>query len=165
MKNKKWLLGGIALALLNVIVFNVGYANRPIGASTAFPYVADVLTGFTSSEYFQKIATPGNWEVYFLFGALIGAFLSALISGTFRIFTVPERWKNVKGPETGKRFLWAFVGGFVLILGARMAGGCTSGHILSGGMQLSLSSLIFGGVAIASTIVTGKLFYRRAKND
>ena len=163
MKNKKWLLGGIALALLNVIVFNAGYSNRPIGASTAFPYLADLINGLKESVYFQKIQTPGNWEVYFLIGALIGAFLSALLSGTFRINAVPELWQELKGSATGKRFLWAFVGGFILIFGARLAGGCTSGHILSGGMQLSVSSLIFGGIVAISTIITGKIFYRRSK--
>ncbi|MEG1977728.1 MAG: YeeE/YedE thiosulfate transporter family protein, partial [Cetobacterium sp.] len=36
-----------------------------------------------------------------------------------------------------------FIGGVILLYGARMAGGCTSGHMMSGVMQLSLSSIIF----------------------
>jgi uncharacterized membrane protein YedE/YeeE len=42
-----------------------------------------------------------------------------------------------------------------------MAGGCTSGHILSGGMQLAFSSLVFAVVVLAALLVTGKLFYRK----
>jgi uncharacterized membrane protein YedE/YeeE len=53
------------------------------------------------------------------------------------------------------------VGGFYLIFGARLAGGCTSGHILSGGMQLALSSLLFAGVAIAAFLTMGYFFYRK----
>jgi hypothetical protein len=41
-----------------------------------------------------------------------------------------------------------------------MAGGCTSGHILSGGMQLSVSSLVFAVFVFAGLLLTGKYFYR-----
>jgi uncharacterized membrane protein YedE/YeeE len=41
-----------------------------------------------------------------------------------------------------------------------MAGGCTSGHILSGGMQMAVSSLVFGFFVFAAFLVTGKLFYK-----
>jgi uncharacterized membrane protein YedE/YeeE len=57
-KNKKrqWIVSGIALAILNLIVFSVYVTNRPIGASTAFPYFADLLTGFTNNTYFDTIS-------------------------------------------------------------------------------------------------------------
>lgn len=41
-----------------------------------------------------------------------------------------------------------------------MAGGCTSGHILSGGMQLAFSSLTFAVFVFIGLLLTGKLFYR-----
>jgi hypothetical protein len=44
-----------------------------------------------------------------------------------------------------------------------MAGGCTSGHILSGGMQLSLSSLIFAVFVFTGLLITGKLFYSKSR--
>jgi hypothetical protein len=57
------------------------------------------------------------------------------------------------------RIIWAFFGGFILIFGARMSGGCTSSRILSGGMQLAASSLIFAVFVFTGLLITGKLFY------
>jgi uncharacterized membrane protein YedE/YeeE len=44
-----------------------------------------------------------------------------------------------------------------------MAGGCTSGHVISGGMQLALSSLLFGAFVFAGLLITGKYFYKGSK--
>ncbi|NOY60768.1 MAG: YeeE/YedE family protein [Calditrichaeota bacterium] len=158
-----WLWAGILLGVLNVVVMNVHVANRPIGASTMFPYLGGLITHLKNAAYMQVIAKPGNWELYFLIGAFIGGLVSSLAFGDFKLKLVPSRWSKVKGENKGKRILWAAIGGFLLILGARLAGGCTSGHILSGGMQLSVSSLTFGVVVIISFLITGKLFYGRAK--
>jgi uncharacterized membrane protein YedE/YeeE len=61
--------------------------------------------------------------------------------------------------------VWSLTGGFVLIFGARMAGGCTSGLILSGGMQLATSGLVFAAFAFIAFILTGKLFYARSNRS
>jgi len=81
----------------------------------------------------MKIQKPGNWELIFLSGAFLAV----------------------------KRVVWSFIGGFLLITGARMAGGCTSGHILSGGMQLAASSLLFAVFVFAGLLITGKVFYKK----
>ncbi len=109
----------------------------------------------------RDIAVPGSWELYFLIGAFIGSFLSSVIWKDFRVNLVPERWRDVKGNSGGKRMFWALVGGFLLIFGARLAGGCTSGHILSGGMQLAASSLVFAVMTFIAFFLTGRLFYGR----
>jgi hypothetical protein len=41
-----------------------------------------------------------------------------------------------------------------------MAGGCTSGHVLSGGMQLAVSSLVFAIFVFAGLLLTGRFFYQ-----
>jgi uncharacterized membrane protein YedE/YeeE len=53
----------------------------------------------------------------------------------------------------------------MLIIGARLAGGCTSGHFLSGMSQLAISSMIFGAVVMITLVITGKLFYKSEAND
>ena len=163
MKRKplSWLWAGILLGILNVIAANVLMSHRLIGASTAYPYVSGLLIGLSDAPYMRKIAEPGSWEMYFLLGALVGAFLASVISKDFKVCLIPGRWQEVKGRSKAKRIFWAFTGGFLLLLGARLAGGCTSGHILSGGMQLATSSLVFGAVVIVSFLITGRLFYRR----
>ena len=159
-KNFRWLVAGIALAILNTIVFSKFGSDRPIGASTAYPYTADAIAGLTNNDYFMKIQKPGNWELIFLTGAFLAGLAGSLLSKTFKIRLIYENWEKYKGASTTKRAIWAFVGGFILIFGARMAGGCTSGHILSGGMQIAFSSLLFAAVVFGSLLLTGKLFYK-----
>ncbi len=164
MRPLHWVWAGILLGLLNVIIMNTWISNRPIGASTAFPFAGAMLAGLKDAVYTKLIAKPGLWELWFLLGALIGAFVSSRVAGDFKLRLVPDRWKEVKGSSAGKRIFWVAVGAFLLIFGARMAGGCTSGHILSGLMQLSASSLVFGVIVMVSFVITGKLFYRGDKS-
>ncbi len=167
-KRIPWWVGGIAMALLLVFTFSVFGANRPIGASTYVPYFAGILFDLDPQKYvyLKEIHNPGSWEGVFLLGVLVGAFINAVfITKTFRFTIVPDAWKRYKNDSAASRLFWSFVGGFFLIIGARMAGGCTSGHFLSGVTQTAFSSLIFGGVVMASLIVTGKLFYKKGGKD
>ncbi len=163
-KNMKWLAAGIALAVLNTIVFSKGVSDRPIGASTTYPYLADLLSGLTENSYFEKIQKPGNWELIFLGGALLSGLILSLIRKDFKIQLKHENWVKYKGNSTSSRIIWSLVGGFVLIFGARMAGGCTSGHVISGGMQLAVSSLVFAVFVFAGLLITGRIFYGKSKN-
>lgn len=156
----KWLYSGIGLAVLNAVVFLEVLTNRIIGASTAYPYVADVITATTNNNYFSKIQQPGQWEVLFLSGAFISGIVISLLRKEFKITLIHSNWEKYKGNSVAKRIIWSFIGGFILIFGARMAGGCTSGHILSGGMQLSVSSLVFAAFVFGGLLLTGKYFYK-----
>ena len=160
-KNKNWIFSGIALAVLSTIVFSSGVTNRPIGASTTFPYLADLMTGVTNNDYFNKIKTPGNWEMIFLLGAFMAGLVISLIKKDFKLTFIHDNWKKHKGNSSTNRAVWAFVGGFILIFGARMAGGCTSGHILSGGMQIAVSSLTFAVFVFIGLLLTGHFFYKK----
>ena len=159
-KGQEWLYAGLMLAGLEGIVFLKSMANRPIGASTAYPYGADALFGATGNDYFKRIATSGNWELWFLLGALLAGFAMALVKKEFKLVLIHDRWRQHKGARPATRVVWAFFGGFLLIFGARLAGGCTSGHILSGSIQLAYSSLVFGVVAFGVFLLVGRLFYR-----
>ncbi len=158
--DRKWLYAGIGLAVLNLLVFSTAGANRPIGASTSYPYTASMLSGLTSGDYFQAIRKPGHWELIFLGGAMLAGLVFSLAKKEFRFTLIHSRWQKYRGNSPVQRIVWAFIGGFILIFGARMAGGCTSGHILSGGMQIAISSLLFGIFVFAGLLLTGKVFYR-----
>lgn len=162
-KGKRWIFAGIALAILNTIVFSTALTDRPIGASTFFPYAADMLSGLTDNAYFAKIEMSGSWQLIFLGGAFLSALVISLVKKDFKFVLVHENWRKYKGDSKLKRVGWALVGGFTLIFGARMAGGCTSGHILSGGMQLAYSSLFFAVFTFAGLLLTGKFFYSPLK--
>jgi uncharacterized protein len=157
----KWLYSGIALAVLNAIVFLSFVTDRQIGASSAYPYVGDLIAGIKQNGYFLKIQQPGRWEVIFLTGAFLSGLVISVLRKEFKITIIHSNWDRYKGKSVPKRLIWAFIGGFILIFGARMAGGCTSGHVISGGMQLSLSSLVFAMFVFAGLLVTGRYFYRK----
>jgi uncharacterized membrane protein YedE/YeeE len=86
---------------------------------------------------------------------LFGALISALLSGDFALQMVPHRWAQAFGPDPWTRLAAALAGGVLLGFGARWAGGCTSGHGISGTLQLALSSWVaaicffLGGIAAA----------------
>ncbi len=87
-------------------------------------------------------------------GLLIGAWISAWLAGSYRVEHVPELWQSRFGSSKTLRYAGAFVGGVLVLFGARLAGGCTSGHGLSGGMQLAVSSWLFFAAFFASGIAT-----------
>ncbi len=163
-KKISWVTGGLLMALLVLFTFSVVGANRPIGASTYVPYFAGLIFGFDPAhyEYMAEIEKPGAWEGVMLIGAFLGGlFMSVFVTKTFRISFIPHLWKERKNQSVLSRLVWSFVAGFVMIVGARLAGGCTSGHFLSGASQIAVSGLIFGGIVMATVIVTGRLFYKR----
>ena len=158
--DRRWIVTGTVLAILNMVLMLDAVSGRPIGASTAYPYAADALTGTTDNAYFESITTPGVWEVWFLLGSLLAGALYAAMTKSFEVRLVHDRWREYRGESPQRRLLWAFIGGFALLFGARMAGGCTSGHILSGGMQLAKSGMVFAAFAFIAFLLTGKLFYK-----
>ena len=155
----KWVVSGIALAVLNAIIILQSVSDRPIGASTTYPYAIDSVFGLTNNDYFLKIQAPGHWELIFLAGAFVSGLLFSLIRKDFKFVLIHDNWKKYKGNSNTKRIVWAFAGGFLIIVGARMAGGCTSGHILSGGMKFALSSFVFAIFVFTGLLVTGRFFY------
>ncbi len=157
-----WWMGGILMALLLLFTFSIFGANRPLGASTYVPFVAGILFDMDPEKftYLKQIEAPGAWEGVMLMGALVGGFFTAVfITKTFRFSVVPTAWKKYKNRSVLSRLFWSFVSGFFMIIGARLAGGCTSGHFLSGMSQTAISSMIFGAVVLISLIITGQLFY------
>lgn len=83
---------------------------------------------------------PGHGNIVFATGVLAGAWGLAQVA--------PEL---VAGPIAEVSPALATIGGALMIIGSRMAGGCTSGHGISGISLLSTSSVI----TIASTFAAG----------
>ena len=73
---------------------------------------------------------------------------------------MPAMWAEKFGPSHAKRYASSFVGGMLLLFGARLAGGCTSGHMISGISQLALSSFLFGMATFGAAILMAKFLYR-----
>lgn len=161
--SKKWVYTGAGLAVLNGIMFMDITIGKPIGASSVFPYIGGMATGLTESDWFGKVTGSGSWQMIFLGGALLAGFLFSVIRKEFKLTLIHSRWAKYKGQSIPRRLVYAFLGGFLLLFGARMADGCTSGHVISGGMQMAFSSYLFALFTFAGLLVTGHFFYRKKK--
>jgi len=99
-----------------LIVFSVLFAGKYFGASTAFVRSAGMLEKIVSPDYVAKVAyfikkSPKiDWQWMFVVGILVGAFISSISSGSFKIQVTPSMWRNHFGNSICKRFLVAFVG-------------------------------------------------------
>ena len=163
-----WWAAGILMALLLLFTFATFGADRPLGASTYVPYLSGLVFNLDPEQYpyLKEVRDAGAWEGVMLLGALVGGFfMSVFVTKTFRISVIPSAWIKYKNSSVLSRMFWSFVSGFIMIIGARLAGGCTSGHFLSGVTQTAVSSLIFGGVVMATLLLTGRFFYKREAND
>jgi len=135
---------GAGIGVLVLISFVL--SNRPIGCSTAYVrgsgFVEKLFKGekVKDNEYYRKFIPRISWEVVLLIGVVLGALISAGLSGSLTLETVPELWKAGFGSSFPLRVAGAVLGGFLIGFGARMAGGCTSGHGISGTLQLAVSS-------------------------
>jgi len=162
-----WWAGGILMSLLFFFSFSEWGAGRPIGASTGMAYLSEVLFGLDADthEYTALIETSGAWEGVMLIGVFFGGlFMSLFVTKTFHISTIPTLWKARKNSSVPSRMVWSFIAGFLLVYGARLAGGCNAGHILSGGSQTAVSGMIFTVVALGTGMITGRFFYKRKKS-
>jgi len=159
---------GVGIGLLSWFAFAT--ADQPLGISTAFETTAAlaekaVVPGVEQSNgYFAAKAAEGKppkigWEWMLVLGVFIGAFISSQLSGDRSPETVPALWRWRFGDSAAKRLAVAFFAGAVMIFGARLAQGCTSGHGISGSLQLAASSWVFAAVFFAAATATAFALY------
>ncbi|MCX2713355.1 YeeE/YedE thiosulfate transporter family protein [Mycolicibacterium sp. J2] len=153
----------VAAGVAVLVVLSI-FLRQPFGQSTTYSWVVGELF-MPDFAYSRQVIAGIGWEPLSDLGVLVGAFISArFISGRFTRFrpVVPPSWRHRFGARRGNRAAAVFAGSFLTLFGARMAGGCTSGHTLSGGIQLSVSSWLFTVAMLAAMVVTARLVYRDA---
>lgn len=159
-----WWVGGILMTLIFYFTFSVWGANRPIGASTGMSYIANMLFNLSPQDYAYaaNIEESGAWEGVMLIGVFFGGlFMSIFVTKSFHISYIPTLWKERKNSSVKSRMVWSFIAGFLLVFGARLAGGCNAGHILYGGSQVAVSGIIFAVVALGTGMIVGRFFYKK----
>lgn len=181
-----WLRGGTALALAFLLAV---WMVKPIGVSTQF-VIADGIawdlvspslvvedpktkTGYNSSndylaksggKYAKNVANPVNYSFVFVLAMIFGAWLSRKTRGpqpSKADKVAPQVFRDRFGDRPMARYALAFAGGFLVLYGARLAGGCTSGHMMSGMMQTSVSGYLFAATTFATGIAAALTLYRR----
>ncbi len=155
---------GIGIGLLSWLSFLI--SGKPIAASTTFARIGGMIEGVMAGDkarqrpYYKKIKLQINWQWMLVMGIVIGAFLSAIISGDFQVGVwVPSLWASAFGDSALLRVLVAAAGGIILGFGARFAGGCTSGHGISGTLQLAVSSWISAIFFFVGGIITAHIIF------
>jgi len=177
-----WKTGGL---LLGLVFFAAVLLVKPIGVSTQFvifdAILGDIATpdlitktedGYTSSnaylaksggKYAKNAANPLNYSFVFVLAMMAGAFGSARLRGGVGADErkLPAIWYANYGDTPIKRYAVTFLGGFIVLYGARLAGGCTSGHMMSGMMQTAISGYIFAAGAFAAAIPVSIMMYKK----
>jgi hypothetical protein len=162
-KSPYWDIFPAAAALAGIIVFIFATFGPP-ASSSGF---VSTLKGFweavwpeyaAAKVHYRMIPGPGSWLMTFVVGMAIGG----LIAGhTFpaAVRDVPEIWERKFGPSRLKRYAVTFLGGFLILFSARLAGGCTLGLFISGTVQLAVSGLYFGALIFGAAMLTARLLY------
>ena len=151
---------GALLGVLSWLTFY--FSDKPIGASSFYATAAGMLGKLVARKHTEKLAyyksNPPvlDWEFAFVVAAVGGAFLAAFTGGELLREWLPPMWEARFGEGSiGLRAVVATLGGVLMAFGARLAGGCTSGHGISGTLQLSVGSWVavlcffVGGIAVA----------------
>ncbi len=170
-KKEEWspYAAGVLLGIAGILA--VPLANSLLGASGAFENVAGMIGKAIAPKAFDNMyfnfimPAQVSWGVVLLIGVFAGAFIGAASSGTLKwgkkdAANSDAQWKAVFGPQTWKRWVLGFLGAIVLEYAAGIAGGCTSGLAISGGMLLVPGAFLFIAGMFASGILTALIVYR-----
>lgn len=137
-----WWIAGPMLGL--IVVGLLWVANKPLGALGGYVELSDQL----------KQRSPPGFRVWFLLGIVLGGFVFALVAGGPRLATGYGHIADIAGSSMALQALVLAVAGGLIGYGARMAGGCTSGHGICGVSYARVSSFVatmtFMAVAIAA---------------
>lgn len=126
---------------------NLILKGNTLGISAAYEQIGDLFWWAQKSLFGKAGPRPTIRSTAFALGTVLGSFALS------RAVEIPA----AEQLQIGK--LRSVIGGVVMLFGARIAGGCTSGHGISGMSQLSIASIVsvaamFGG-GMALTALLG----------
>ena len=185
-KQWNWKISGIALGLVFLLAVIL---VKPIGVSTQFVILDGIIwnqvskdlivkdentkSGYASSnaylnksggKYAKNVDNPINYSFVFVIFMVVGGFLASKLQSkeeSVQELSMPKIWQDNFGSSMSKRYLFTFLGGFLVLFGARLAGGCSSGHMMSGMMQTAVSGYIFALSTFIIAIPAAFYIYKR----
>jgi uncharacterized membrane protein YedE/YeeE len=148
--------------------FTFGTAEKGLGVTTPFETAAVLLQQKLAPQssrvnrFLKEREEPPaiDWEFALTAGIALGSWLVTRGRAP-DARPVPRLWARRFGPSPLLRYGAAFAGGALMMLGARAAKGCTSGHGITGTLQLAASSWLFSAVMGASAAATARLLFGR----
>lgn len=172
-----WWFSGL---MISVVMFLMVWGGKTFGFSSNLRTMCAALGAGKTSDFFRFDWTKENWNLVFALGALIGGVISALFlgAGTREVALTDSARASIEAMGIGlgaglvpaelfswsalsaswKPWLLLSLGGFMVGFGSRWAGGCTSGHAISGLSNLQMPSLIavcgfFGGGLLMTWVI------------
>lgn len=154
-----WYTSGAVIAFVMILLLFFG---KSFGFSSNLRTICTACGAGKRVKFFDFDWRSQTWNLLFLVGAVIGGFISAEFLSTGEAVQIsqatvqdlselgisapngiqPEEIFSLDALFTVKGFLILLLGGFMIGFGSRYAGGCTSGHAISGMSNLQLPSLI-----------------------
>jgi len=158
-----YIVGGL-IGLLSWFTFY--FADKTIGASSFYATVAGFVGKVfarrhtESLQYYKSNPPAVDWGFIFVVFTIIGGFIAAWTGGEFRNEWLHPMWVDRFGADSMVlRGIVGFAGGVLMAFGARLAGGCTSGHGISGTLQLNAGSWLTVIFMFIAGIATAMLLY------
>lgn len=155
-----WFFAGPMIAL---VMFVLIWSGKTFGMSSNLRTICSVMGANKRIPYFQFDWKKQYWNLTVAFGALIGGFIASEYMSPSDSVQISQQTianlnqlgiadagkaylpSHIYGPNMVSNFGSIFIlllGGFFVGFGARYAGGCTSGHAISGLSNLQFPSLI-----------------------
>ena len=155
-----WYVAGplIAITMLSLYLF-----GERFGISSNLRTICSISGAGRFSEFFRFNWKAQIWNLIFVLGAVLGGYIShQYLTSDFSVELNPKTVQSLKdlgianpgqsyvpvelfgnqSIESLHNILYLLVGGLLIGFGTRYAGGCTSGHAISGLSNLQLPSLI-----------------------
>jgi uncharacterized membrane protein YedE/YeeE len=154
---------GAGIGVLSWLTFY--FADKAIGASSFYATLAGFIGKLVarrhteSLKYYQTNPPRVDWGFVFVVCTILGGFIAAWTGGEFRNEWLHPMWVDRFGDSIALRGGIGFAGGVLMAFGARLAGGCTSGHGISGTLQLNAGSWLTVVCMFISGIGTAMLLY------
>jgi uncharacterized membrane protein YedE/YeeE len=137
-----WLIG-LTVPLLFVL------AGQAFGISTSLQQIGAMCTPNSRAGYLRDYDRQGGmWTLVFVVGIALGGFIGTHLLSAAPIDFLPASYLGTGGA------IRLLLGGFLIGFGTRYAGGCTSGHSITGISNLNWPSLVAtifffaGGLAV-----------------
>lgn len=152
-----WYIGGPIIA---IVMMTLVYLGKSFGFSSNFRTLCSAMGAGKTCSFFDFNWKSQRWNLLFLVGAVIGGYVAANFLSNNQIPQISEYTteylKNLGFNSVGKAYspteifdvltvkniFILIVGGLLIGFGTRYAGGCTSGHAISGLSNLQVPSLI-----------------------
>jgi uncharacterized membrane protein YedE/YeeE len=141
-----WWFSGILIGLTVPLLYLL--AGKSFGISTSFQEVGSMCAPCNLDYLKNHRWRSGIWTLVFAVGIGIGGFIAVRSLSSEPVEFLPESFTSVGGA------IRLLVGGLLVGFGTRYAGGCTSGHAITGISNLNWPSVVatifffVGGLAV-----------------